>query len=147
MNNQKLLELFVQYEHVRNTNLTSSQFKDLLRLYPSLKICLADGVLDVAEWQGLLNMASAMSAEFTENDGYYQEMLQLLNQELLYLMGNMRQWDTLFMDALEDYLYDHSDEKQFVEESMYLFANAADGISRVESFTIGQISQRLGLSA
>ena len=60
-------------------------------------------------------------------------------------MENIDKWEKKFLNTLKNYLDSHKDEKEFVYEAMYLFANAADGISHDEQRTIDELSSRLSL--
>ncbi len=49
------------------------------------------------------------------------------------------------MDALKDYFRENESSKDFVLETMYLFANASDGISEEEDEIIVKLCGRLGI--
>ena len=50
-----------------------------------------------------------------------------------------------FINTLSNFLEENPDDKEFVYEAMYLFANAADGISHEEQRTIDRLASRLSL--
>ena len=72
-------------------------------------------------------------------------MAQLFRTEFRYLLENIDRWKKRFLNALKSHLEDQTDDKEFVLEAMYLFANAADGISDEEHEIIEELSERLSL--
>jgi hypothetical protein len=61
------------------------------------------------------------------------------------LIYNIEKWQKRFLNTLKNHIQDSRLDKEFVLESMYLFANAADGISKIEQETIEMLSERLAL--
>ncbi|MBV6646647.1 MAG: hypothetical protein KI790_14415 [Cyclobacteriaceae bacterium] len=140
--------LFDEYRKIRKIDLNIDQFSYILNLYPSLLVCMCDGVLDKEEWDGVLNLANGLAEEY--GDGLDQDgkdkLAQLFRTEFRYLLENIERWKKKFLNALKNKLEGNKDDKEFVLESMYLFANAADGISDIEQQTIDELSDRLALS-
>lgn len=140
-------QLLEEYKKVRNVEISLEQFTYLLNLYPSLIVCMCDGVLDQEEWEGVLRLARGLSLEY--GDGLDAEGKEKLEQsfrtELRYLLDNIEKWQKKFLNALKNHIKDSQSDKEFVLESMYLFANAADGISAVEQETIEMLTERLAL--
>ena len=56
-------QLLDEYKKVRNIDLTLDQFTYILNLYPSLIVCMCDGVLDKGEWDGVLRLAKGLAME------------------------------------------------------------------------------------
>ncbi len=139
--------LFEEYLKIRKINITSSQFMYLLNLYPSLLVCMSDGVLDKEEWEGVLRIADGIAEAYVESPDREerQRMAQLFRTEFRYLLENIDRWKKKFLNALKSHLDNSTDDKEFVLEAMYLFANAADGISDVEQTLIEELSERLSL--
>ncbi len=140
--------LFEEYKKVRNTDFDLPQFTYLLNLFPSLIVCMCDGVLDKEEWEGVDRLIGSLTMEFGQ--GYTpQERERLENSfrtEFRYLLDNIEKWQKKFLNALKSHIADNQNDKEFVLESMYLFANAADGISEIEQETIEMLSERLSLT-
>ena len=140
-------QLLDEYRRVRNVELTLDQFLYILNLYPSLIVCMCDGVLDKEEWDGVLRLAKGLALEYGDGlDGSGMEQLeQSFRTEFRYLLDNIEKWQKKFLNALKNHIGENRGDKEFILESMYLFANAADGISEVEQETIHMLSERLAL--
>lgn len=140
--------LFQEYKKVRNVDLSVDQFTYLLNLYPSLIVCMSDGVLDKEEWDGVDKLAKGLTLNFADELTAEEsaKMEQKFRTEFLYLLENISKWEKKFLNALKNHIQDSKMDKEFVLESMYLFANAADGISQVEQDTIDSLAERLSLS-
>lgn len=140
-------QLFEEYKKVRHVDLTLDQFTYLLNLYPSLLVCMSDGVLDQQEWEGVMRLAKGLALEY--GDGLNSEGLDKLEQsfrmEFRYLIDNIDKWQKKFLNALKNHIQDSKTDKELVLETMYLFANASDGISSVEQETIEMLTERLSL--
>ena len=137
--------LFDSYQKVRISNLTYPQFLNILNLYPSMLICMSDGTLDKEEHEHLMGVARNMALYADEEID--KDQLEITYQaELMYLLENPKIWEQKFLNALKDHLSGPEGDKEFVLESMYLFANAANGISDVERDRIESISVQLGLA-
>ncbi|MFT6855519.1 MAG: hypothetical protein ACJA0X_001493 [Cyclobacteriaceae bacterium] len=137
-------QLFEEYKKTRKTEISLDQFKYILNLYPSLIVCMCDGVLDDGEWEGILQTAKGLAMEY--GSGEDQEQLeQAFRTEFRYLIYNIEKWQKRFLNTLKNHIQDSRLDKEFVLESMYLFANAADGISKIEQETIEMLSERLAL--
>jgi len=136
--------LFEEYKKTRKLEISLDQFKYILNLYPSLIVCMCDGVLDEGEWEGLIKTTKGLATEYavgTERD----KLEQTFRTEFRYLLDNIEKWQKKFLNALKNHIQDSRSDKEFVLESMYLFANAADGISEIEQETIEMLSERLAL--
>ncbi|WP_258102605.1 hypothetical protein [Marinoscillum sp. MHG1-6] len=140
--------LFEEYKKVRNIDLSLDQFTYLLNLYPSLIVCMSDGVLDKEEWDGVNKLAKGLTLNFCDDltPDESDRMEQRFKNEFLYLLENIEKWKKKFLNALKSHIEDSEMDKEFVLESMYLFANAADGISDVEQDAINELADRLALN-
>jgi hypothetical protein len=140
--------LFEEYKKVRNIDLTLAQFTYLLNLYPCLIVCMSDGVLDKEDWDGVSKLAKGLTMNFSDdlNSEEVDKMEQKFRTEFMYLMENLEKWQKKFLNALKNHISTSKLDKEFVLESMYLFANAADGISDVEQQAIDMLSERLALT-
>lgn len=138
-------KLFEEYKKSRKIDLSLDQFTYILNLYPSLIVCMCDGVLDDGEWEGILRTAKGLAMEYASGEEM-DKLEQAFRTEFRYLLDNIEKWQKKFLNALKNHIQDSDADKEFVLESMYLFANAADGISEIEQETIEMLSDRLGLS-
>lgn len=140
-------QLLEEYKKVRNLDLSLDQFTYILNLYPSLIVCMCDGVLDKGEWEGILRTAKGLAMEYGDNltDEEMERLEQSFRTEFRYLLDNIEKWQKKFLNALKNHISGSRTDKEFVLESMYLFANAADGISNVEQETIEMLTERLAL--
>ena len=139
--------LFEEYLKIRKIDIEASQFMYLLNLYPSLLVCMSDGVLDKEEWDGVLRLADGLADAYVESPDPEdkQKLAQLFRTEFRYLLENIDRWKKKFLNALKSHLENYGDDKEFVLEAMYLFANVADGISDEEQTIIEELSERLSL--
>ncbi len=139
--------LFEEYLEIRNSGLNLDQFIYILKIYPSLLICMCDGKLDKEEWDGVLSISKGLALLYLDQapNASADKMEQLFRTEFRYLLENIDKWERKFMNALKTYLKNHVDEKEFVSEAMYLFANAADGIAHEEQKAIDTLSAQLAL--
>ena len=139
--------LFEEYLKIRRIDISIEQFMYLLNLYPSLLVCMSDGVLDKEEWEGILRIADGLADAYVESPDPAEKskLAQLFRTEFRYLLENIDRWKKKFLNALKSRLEEHNDDKEFVTEAMYLFANASDGISDIEQSMIEELSERLSL--
>ena len=95
----------------------------------------------------IMKMAKGLADEYAslipgvEKD----KIAQNFRTEFRYLLENVDRWQKKFLNALKGYIEDNRDDKEFILESMYLFANAADGISMEEQQAINNLADRLDL--
>ena len=139
--------LLQEYLKIRKSNLSLDQFTYILKIYPSLLVCMSDGKLDDAEWHGVLNISKGLALLYIDQqpNAKAEEIEVLFRTEFKYLLENIDRWEKKFINTLSNYLEEHQDDKEFVFEAMYLFANAADGISHEEQRTIDRLASRLSL--
>ncbi len=146
--NQQTEKLFAEYKKTRSANISIEEFEYILTLFPSLIICMCDGKLDPEEWDAVLQLADGMAEEFYNDQGTLVDKTALamnFRTEFRYLLENLAKWEKRFLNVLKDHIKNDQTSKEFVLESMYLFANAADGISEVEQETIDELAKRLQL--
>jgi len=139
--------LLDEYKRVRRIELNRDLFVYILKLYPSLLVCMSDGKLDDEEWDGVMKMARGLAEEYSEliPGSDKEKIAQNFRTEFRYLLENVERWQKKFLSALRGYIEDSRDDKEFIMESMYLFANAADGISMEEQQAINNLADRLDL--
>lgn len=138
--------LYEEYKKARKINLDREQFSYLTKLYPALLVCMSDGVLDQEEWEGIVMATKGLAEEFVKDPKDDKDLIAIaFRTEFRYLLDNIDKWQKKFLNALNDSIKDNQSDKEFVLECMYLFANAADGISDEEQSKIDNLSQRLNL--
>ncbi|MEM7296698.1 MAG: hypothetical protein AAF391_00360 [Bacteroidota bacterium] len=108
---------------------------------------MSDGKLDKEEWDGVLNISKGLALLYIDQqpNTSAENIETLFRTEFKYLLENIDKWEKKFLNTLKNYLDSHGDEKEFVYEAMYLFANAADGISHDEQRKIDELASRLSL--
>lgn len=139
--------LLKEYLKIRKSNLSLDQFTYILKIYPSLLVCMSDGKLDDAEWHGVLNISKGLALLYIDQQPHAkaEEIEVLFRTEFKYLLENIDRWEKKFINTLSSFLEENTGDKEFVYEAMYLFANAADGISHEEQRTIDRLASRLSL--
>ncbi len=144
-----VVELFEQYREERSLDIQINHFSYLLSLYPALIVCSADQSVDDVEWLRL-EQSSEIIAETLEieDSGVFskEDIALMLKNELRYLMSNQEKWKTNFLYALKMEI-GNSIEKEFVLESIYLFANSSEGISENEQTEIDNLITYLDLDS
>ncbi|MEO9482575.1 MAG: hypothetical protein ABJG47_03990 [Ekhidna sp.] len=146
MKNQHQI-LLEEYHKTRKSDISIDQFTYILKIYPSLLVCMSDGKLDPEEWDGVLNISKGLALLYLDQipNSNAEQIETLFRTEFRYLLENIDKWEKKFLNTLKSYLEEHPGEKEFVFEAMYLFANAADGIAHEEQRTIDRLSSRLSL--
>lgn len=137
--------LFEKYQRSRKTVFSFDQFKNILRLFPSLLVCLSDGTFNREERVGMLqNFKTSLlhqSGQITE------EVLALFIKEVDYLASSQNYWKHDFLTALKYELMHSPDDKEFIMESLYLFANINNGICDREQDQIDELVSELSLAS
>jgi hypothetical protein len=139
--------LLDEYQRVRRIEINRDIFVYILKLYPSLLVCMSDGKLDDQEWDNVMKLAKGLADEYASLiPGADQDQIaQSFRTEFRYLLENVERWNKKFLNALKGYIDESRDDKEFILETMYLFANAADGISMEEQQAINNLVDRLEL--
>ena len=149
MAEDKMNALYKEYTAERYISLNKEQFVYIANLFPALLVVLSDGIVYTDEWQTVKKLAHILGSEFaTEEFGEDKEenLTLIYKNEFRYLLKDREQWEEKFLDALKDYFTQNDSSKEFVIETMHLFANASDGISVIENETIEKLTQELGLN-
>lgn len=144
----KMDQLYSEYLKERNIKINRDQFIYIVNLLPALLVVLSDGIVDREEWTTVKKLAKILGNEFaTEDLGLDKEenLTLIYRSEFRYLLKSREQWEEPFLDALRDYFVENESSKDFVLETMYLFANASDGISEEEDEIIVKLCGRLGI--
>lgn len=143
--NEQVEQLYKEYSKIRGVRLTEEQFVYITKIYPSLLVCMSDGVLDKEEWEGIIQITNGLAEEFVTPENTRESVAMIFRTEFRYLLDHIDKWNKKFLNALRDSIKDNESDKEFVSETMYLFANIADGISEEEQDEIDSLSKRLGL--
>ena len=145
MSNQVSM-LYAEYTKVRKPRLTEEQFAYLTKIYPALLVCMSDDVLDEEEWDGIVKITYGLAEEFMNSPTDDKELIAVaFRTEFRYLLDHIDKWRKKFLNALKDSIKDDKMDKEFVLETMYLFANISGGISAEEQSEIDALSHRLEL--
>lgn len=144
----KIEALYKEYSEVRFIALNKEQFIYVVNLYPALRVAQSDGIVDHDEWNTVKRLAKILGDEFASDDlGEEKEenLMLIYKSEFRYLIKNLDIWETKFLAALKEYFNENDASKEFVLETMYLFAHASDGVSIEENTTIDYLTKELGL--
>ena len=66
-----------------------------------------------------------------------------MRDEFKYLLQHLEDWESKFLSALKAYLQQHPFVREFISETLYLFAEASHGVSQEEMDKINQIEKSL----
>ena len=139
--------LYHQYTQERTIELSEEQFQSFIAFFPALLVAASDGIVDSEEWLYCKKLAGGLGASYAE--GEHEEASENLSlvykAEFRYLLKNLDQWREPFLDAVKAYLSQHDYAKKFVSETIYLFADASDGVSQDEMDMINMLEKRLEL--
>ncbi len=144
----KIDNLYQLYSEERNIKLNKEQFVYLVNLFPALRVALSDGMVDDDEWVVVKRLAKILGDEFASDDlgqEKKENLMLIYKSEFRYLIKNLDEWEEKFLTALKEYFIENEASKEFVMETMYLFANASDGVSDEEIKNIHVLTDRLGL--
>ena len=146
---QNLTEsLYQDYLSERSIELNPEQFSYVINLFPALLVVLSDGIVDGGEWAIVNKLASIIGTEFEldeEGRNIEEQLTNTYRNEFKYLLENWEKWEKRFLQALKEQFENNDNSKEFVIETMNLFANASEGISTKERETIDYISRELNL--
>ncbi len=144
----KIDQLFKEYTRERFINLNKEQFVYIVNLFPALRVVMSDGIVDQDEWVTVKRLAKILGDEFASDDlGEEKEenLMLIYRAEFRHLVKNLDKWQDKFLAALKDYFNENEPSKEFVVETMYLFASASDGVSEEENEVIEFLTKELGL--
>jgi hypothetical protein len=146
--NTQVQKLFIQYAEIHPTKLNVSQFSLLLKLFPSLIVCMSDGRLDPGEKEGLLKNLYTMTFSFEELTGKEQiDLYKNFVSDVFYQLNHLDELKHSFLETIKVDLLEHPADKEFIYESLYLFANINKGISIEEQLTIDLLVNDLRLAS
>lgn len=143
-----LENLYKEYSKERSLKLSQEQFMYLVNLFPALRVALSDGVVDEDEWVTVKRLAEILGDEFSSEEpgeDKKENLMLIYKAEFRYLIKNIDSWEDRFLDALREQLKVNEASREFVMETMYLFAHASDGVSDEEMKTIEFMTEELKL--
>lgn len=135
----KIDELYQEYVNHRKIDLTKDQFIWIVNLFPALLVVLSDGIVDSEEWSEVKKLSAKLGHDFAAknmNPEKEEILSSIYRAEFQYLLKNRDTWELRFLNALKDYFAENDQSKDFVLETMFLFAKASGGISVAEADTI-----------
>lgn len=138
-------DLFRDYKRHRHTRLTQEQFASFLAFFPSLLVVASDGIVDKEEWLYCKKLAKALGHSFSDDMVDEQYLTSVYKREFGYLLKNLPAWESRFLSTLKQYLIVNQYAKQFVIDTLYLFADASNGISESEQLKIKYIKEVLSI--
>jgi hypothetical protein len=144
----KIDQLFKEYTQERFIKLNKEQFVYIVNLFPALRVVMSDGIVDQEEWVTVKRLAKILGDEFASDDlGEEKEenLMLIYRAEFRHLVRNLDKWQDKFLAALKDYFNENEPAREFVVETMYLFASSSDGVSEEENEDIEFLTKELGL--
>lgn len=148
MSDNLISSLYLKYKQHRPVTFDQEQFTSFLAFFPVLLMAASDGIVDRDEWRYCQRLASGLVASFRqEEEAEINEVLSReYRKEFMFLLSNLEEWEEDFLQALEEYFIQNPYAKKFVAQTVYLFADASDGISEDEVDTMDFLCIRLKLS-
>jgi hypothetical protein len=140
-------ELFNEYTKERNIEMSEEQFASFLAFFPALLVAASDGIVDKDEWLYCKKLASGLGNSYNEGDSEeaHENLTLIYRGEFRYVLKHLDRWEPKFLKALKQYLVDNDYTKEFVTETIYLFANASEGIVQEEMDKINYLEKELHL--
>lgn len=140
--------LFQKYKEHRPVPFTEEQFTSFLVFFPALMMAASDGIVDREEWSYCQKLAFGLVASFQEEGGktgFNEELKRQYRREFIYLLSRMEDWEEDFLQAVEEYFLQYPYAKKFVSQTIFLFADASNGICEDEENTMEYLFMRLKL--
>lgn len=147
MANELVHKLYLDYTKERNLELTEEQFGSFMAFFPALIVASSDGMVDKEEWMYCKKLASGLGYSFSDGDNEeaHENLTLIYRYEFRYLLKNLDRWEKRFIKALKLYLLENNYAKEFINETIYMFASASQGISQEEMKKIKFFEQDLDL--
>lgn len=145
----KIDSLYKEYTQVRFIEVNREQFIYIAHLLPACILVMSDGQLDKEEWMTLKQLSKILGDEFATDDlgtDEKEENLMLIYKaEIRYLLKNREMWEGKFMGALKEYLQTNPSSKDFLDETLDLFAGPDTDPEPGEKRTYEKLKSDLGL--
>lgn len=142
-------DLYTEYTQVRFLDINKEQFIYIAHLLPSCLIVMSDGLLDREEWVTLKRLSKILGDEFATEDLGLEEkeenLMLIYKAEIRYLLKSREKWEAKFIAALRDYLANNKASKEFLNETMELFASQEQDHDKAEYRTYKRLKEELNL--
>ena len=142
-------QLYTEYTNARFLDINKEQFAYLLHLLPGCLIVMSDGLLDREEWVTLKRLSKILGNEFASEDlgdiEKEENLMLIYKGEIRYLLKHRDQWEDKFLTALKQYLRLNVTSRQFVKETMDLFAGPEQNPKEEELKAYNRLLDRLEL--
>lgn len=147
MPKNRILRLYHQYKKVRPVPFDEEQFTSFLAFFPVLLVAASDGVVDREEWRYCQKLAEGLVSSYPRYDKEHSAdaLTRIYRKEFVFLLSNLEEWEEDFLLALEEYFQLNPYAKKFVTQTVYLFADASEGICEDEQNTMEYLCLRLKL--
>jgi len=144
---EHIRDLHQEYIKERFLEMSEQQFASFLAFFPTLLVAASDGIVDREEWQYCKKLASGLGHSYKEGDSEEaaENLTLLYRGEFRYLIKNLDDWEEKFLTTLNAYLSENEHAKEFVSETLYLFAEASSGVSQEEMDKINYLEKTLDL--
>lgn len=150
MKNYPIVEqLYKKYTSESGTFIEDVFFESVLLFFPAISIVACDDLIDEEEWVNLDNLTEFMSRSHRDrfkNDPDQCPLKDVFTEHVNFLAHNIKYWEPLFLDALQNYLKHEEQFKDLVYEVIETFAELSDGISEIEEKKIAELSAKLALT-
>jgi len=120
-------QLYLEYVKARSLDIDRKHFLYILNLLPAFWVVLSDGIMDQDEW-GIVKKLGTILGKNVVKSEEEDELLGLYKNEFRYLIRHQKEWKDKFFNALRSYFDENPSAKDFVVETMFLFAGASEGI-------------------
>lgn len=139
--------LYTDYLKVRNLELDQEQFCSFMAFVPALLVAASDGIVDREEWTYCKKLAAGLGASFSKESfpDETENLTLIYRGEFRFLIKHLEDWEGRFLEALKEYFSENGYAKTFVSETLYLFADASNGISQEEMDLINYLEMKLEL--
>ncbi len=145
----KMDNLFKEYTEVRFLDINREQFIYIAHLLPSCTLVMSDGLLDNEEWLTLKQLSKILGDEFAADnlgtDEKEENLMLIYKAEIRYLLKNKERWERKFLEALKEYLLTNPSSKDFLDETLDLFAGPDTDPDPKEKVVYEKLRTELGL--
>lgn len=149
MPESKIDSLYKEYSEVRFLEINREQFIYIAHLLPACILVMSDGLLDKDEWLTLKQLSKIFGDEFADEnmgtDEKQENLMLIYKAEIRYLLKSREIWERKFLAALNEYLQTNPNSKEFLEETLDLFAGNEAAPDEVEKATYDKLKLDLGL--
>lgn len=149
MSSSQIDSLYKEYTEARFLDVNREQFIYIAHLLPACILVMSDGKLDSEEWITLKQLSKILGDEFAADnmgtDEKEENLMLVYKAEIRYLLKNREQWESKFIAALSEYLKTSESSKDFLEETLDLFAGPEADPEPKEEEVYNSLKERLGL--